>query len=316
MKTKLFLFLLIVSGCVLQKEHFDEVRKTPKQNLIPPGTVWLRDNLFMDKTEVRNLDYLEFLYWTSKYEPEKYKALLPDTLLWRNIDNYNEPYVLYYLRHSVYRNYPVVGVSYEQAVAFCKWRSDRVNQFMYIRDHYKNKEVKWDTVKNFPELVRYSLPTKEQWEYAAGAGLDYSFFPMGYEKVLDQKNIPVSNTLEYYNLLKYSQQPVTYIRIRECFGPMETTGTLITDYTTPVYTGQPNKYGIYNLLGNVSELIADSTFKGLNYETGLDGGTLKLKKEDYPLVDSTSNGYDYKYTFRYQKPKAWLGFRCVCEVLK
>jgi formylglycine-generating enzyme required for sulfatase activity len=316
MKNQKFLLLICISsllfGFVLKKTQYDEVRKVPKQKITPPGTVWLKDNLFMDETEVRNLDYLEFLYWTSKNDSAQLKSLLPDTLVWRGVLNYSEPYVLYYMRHPGYRDYPAVGISYEQAIAFCEWRSDRVNQFIYIRDHYKNVEVKWDTVKTFTRRVRYSLPTKEQWEYAANAGLDYSIYPMGYEKVLDKNNLPVSNTLEYYNLMKYSAQPV-YL-IKECFGATLTAS--FVDYTTPVKTGQPNKYGIYNLLGNVSEMIADSAFKGLNYQTGLDGGTLKLRKEDYPVIDSTENGYDYKYTFRYQKPKAWLGFRCVCEVLK
>ena len=76
-------------------------------------------SFYMDETEVRNLDYLEYLYWTVRVYgadyPEIYNHALPDTLVWREKLAYNEPYVLYYLRHPSYRDYPVVGVNWLQA---------------------------------------------------------------------------------------------------------------------------------------------------------------------------------------------------------
>jgi gliding motility-associated lipoprotein GldJ len=95
-------------------------------------------SFYMDQTEVRNLDYLEYLYWTNNvFGPNYYdvvKKAMPDTLVWRDRLAYNEPYVEYYLRHPSYRDYPVVGINWLQASDFCAWRTDRVNEFILIRE--------------------------------------------------------------------------------------------------------------------------------------------------------------------------------------
>src|SRR5580698_4700156 len=93
-----------------------------------PDIVFSNDNVprrvtvnsfYIDQTEVPNVDYREYLYWTArvfgKDFPEVYSRALPDTLCWRNALAYNEPYVEYYFRHPSYNYYPVVGVSWVQA---------------------------------------------------------------------------------------------------------------------------------------------------------------------------------------------------------
>lgn len=94
-------------------------------------------SFYIDQFEVTNFNWLEYLYWIKRtYEeyPMIYKNALPDTLCWRSPLAYNEPYVEYYLRHPSYQNYPVVGVSWAQANDFCTWRTDRVNEFILIRE--------------------------------------------------------------------------------------------------------------------------------------------------------------------------------------
>ncbi len=94
-------------------------------------------SFYIDQFEVTNFNWLEYLYWIKRtYEeyPMIYKNALPDTNCWRSPLAYNEPYVEYYLRHPAYQNYPVVGVSWNQANDFCKWRTDRVNEFILIRE--------------------------------------------------------------------------------------------------------------------------------------------------------------------------------------
>ncbi|HEU4717809.1 MAG TPA: SUMF1/EgtB/PvdO family nonheme iron enzyme, partial [Bacteroidia bacterium] len=144
---------------------------------------------------------------------------------------------------------------------------------------------------------------------AAAAGLDYTNYPLGYQKLTDRHNFPVSNTLEYSNLLGYHFTPAQSEMQRE-WGLNNVEVPVM-----PVLTGKENSYGLFNFLGNVSEIIDGNCFKGLNYETALDGSTFLLKRGDYQVVDSTAYGYDYKFTFRYKKPQAWLGFRCACKVL-
>ena len=87
----------------------------------------------MDETEVTNLMYLEYLDWIKRVYPPTddnfkkiYAGAVPDTLVWRNRLGYSEMMVENYLRHPAFMNYPVVGVSWIQAVEYANWRSDRV----------------------------------------------------------------------------------------------------------------------------------------------------------------------------------------------
>ncbi|HRN56011.1 MAG TPA: SUMF1/EgtB/PvdO family nonheme iron enzyme [Agriterribacter sp.] len=101
-------------------------------------------SFYIDKTEVANVHYREYLHWLeSVFDDPQYAAVLdaarPDTLVWREELAYNEPLVEYYFRHPSYNYYPVVGVSWKQASDFCLWRSDRVNERILVEKGYINK---------------------------------------------------------------------------------------------------------------------------------------------------------------------------------
>ena len=92
-------------------------------------------SFYMDETEVSNQDYREYVHWLGRIYPgdkKKIDSSLPDTTLWRSELAYNEPYVENYFRHPAYSDYPVVGVSWEQANEYCAWRTDRVNEQILI----------------------------------------------------------------------------------------------------------------------------------------------------------------------------------------
>lgn len=94
-------------------------------------------SFYMDETEVTNLMYLEYLDWLKRVFPPSnenfrkiYEGAVPDTLVWRNRLGFNEVMTNNYLRHPAYAEYPVVGVSWLQAVEFSNWRTDRVNEMI------------------------------------------------------------------------------------------------------------------------------------------------------------------------------------------
>ncbi|HMU98052.1 MAG: SUMF1/EgtB/PvdO family nonheme iron enzyme [Chitinophagales bacterium] len=97
-------------------------------------------SFYMDETEVKNVDYREYIYWLQRVfggdHPEFVSAAKPDSLCWRRNLAYNEPYVKYYFTHPSYNTYPVVGVSWLQASEYCKWRTDRVNEMLLIKKGY------------------------------------------------------------------------------------------------------------------------------------------------------------------------------------
>lgn len=110
-------------------------------------------SFYMDQTEVTNFYWLEYLYWINRAYgetyPMVYKNALPDTLCWRSPLAFNEKYVEYYLRHPAYRDYPVVGVSWLQANDYCKWRTDRVNEYIMIREGIMDYNTDQTNENNF-----------------------------------------------------------------------------------------------------------------------------------------------------------------------
>nr|HMQ43875.1 gliding motility lipoprotein GldJ [Mariniflexile sp.] len=128
-------------------------------------------SFYMDETEVTNAMYMEYLDWIKRVYPPSdenfraiYEGALPDTLVWRNRLGYNEVMTENYLRHPGYGEYPVVGVSWIQAVEFANWRSDRVNEYNLEKAGYLKRDAKivdvnaestfnTDTYVNAPSLT-------------------------------------------------------------------------------------------------------------------------------------------------------------------
>ena len=86
-----------------------------------------------DKKAFKKYKYNYTESFTSSYQ-EVFRKALPDTLCWRSPLSSMEHFVNYYLRHPAYRDYPVVGVSWIQANEYCKWRTDRVNEYILARE--------------------------------------------------------------------------------------------------------------------------------------------------------------------------------------
>ena len=126
-------------------------------------------SFYMDETEVTNKMYLEYLDWIKRtYPPEEdnfraiYNGVLPDTLVWRNRLGYNEVMTENYLRHPGYGEYPVVGVSWIQAVEFANWRTDRVNELQLQQNGYlkQGSELEATADANFSTDTYINSPTQ------------------------------------------------------------------------------------------------------------------------------------------------------------
>ena len=203
-----------------------------KAQINPPGTVKIKDNIYIDETEITNFNWREYVMWLEKKHGKnaiEYKNALPDTLVWKEEESFNEPYAQYYYSHPAYNDYPVVGISYGQAVQYCKWRTERVKELFEIKALTDKKNV-------YPTNFEYRLPTKEEWETAAKIG--YS------EKTQQQLNT------------KYKGQILANLK-RNKEDNVVVAGNIPdnADITAQVKSYWPNAAGCYNLIGNVAEMI-------------------------------------------------------------
>ncbi len=126
--------MIPIQGGTFMIGERDEFITAPRNNAQRTITV---SSFYMDKYEVSNLNWREYEHWMSvvfgAVAPNLVQQTLPDTTVWREELAYNEPYVENYYRHPAFSFYPVVGISWEQAMAYSRWRTDRVNELALVQ---------------------------------------------------------------------------------------------------------------------------------------------------------------------------------------
>lgn len=254
--------------------------------VISKDTAWISDNgEIVRETITRGLtgDY-DFL---NTYIVNVY----PDTTAWINdFENaYNEPYVRMYFSHGGYSEYPVVGVSWEQANAFANWRTEFLRRSLGKQGVY---------------VEPYRLPTEAEWEYAARAGVNENKYPW-------EGDLPLTE-----------EKGCFYANFKPQDGNYVQDGHLIT---SRVGTYSPNDFGLYDMAGNVSEWTStafnESVSKltsDMNPEYRYDAA----KEDPYKMKRKIVCGGSWKDVahnirsdirmWEYQnEQRSYIGFRCV-----
>jgi gliding motility-associated lipoprotein GldK len=219
----------------------------------------------------------------------------PDTLCWIADFTYsfNEPLTTRYFWHPAFDNYPVVGVTWKQASAFCIWRTNYLNAALNSAGQI--------------EVQDYRLPVETEWEYAARGGLEHSMYPWGGYYTRNKEGCFLAN-----------------------FKPLR--GNYIDDggsTTLTVGSYQPNEYGLYDMAGNVAEWTSNAYDESAymfthdlnpDYKYNAspnDPPVLKRKvirggswKDIGYYLQNGSRAYEYQDT-----SKSYIGFRCVRSYL-
>ena len=221
----------------------------------------------------------------------EYINIYPDTLCWVHDYAYsmNEDYTRSYFSSPAYDNYPVVGVSWRQAKAFCVWRSNMLNQYL--------ENIDYSTLNDF------RLPTESEWEFAARGGIQAECYPWGGPYVRNPNGCFLAN----------------YEPLRGAYDDDGGVKTLMVGHYAP------NDYGLYDMAGNVSEWCLDayneSTYIVANAVSPV---YIYDAKDDDPMplklkVVRGGSWKDQKYFIQVQTrdkeymdtAKCYIGFRCV-----
>jgi len=220
--------------------------------------------------------------------------IYPDTLVWvRDFAySYNEPMAKQYYSHPAFGNYPVVGVNWKQANAFCEWRTQYLNS--YLIGHKRATET------------NFRLPTEAQWEYAARGGRSQEPYPWGGPYLRNRKGCLLAN-----------------------FKPGR--GNYPEDggfYTVRADAYWPNDFGLYCMAGNVAEWTSSLYYEGsYNFQSDMnpdirwnaqDQDPPRMKRKVIRGGSWKDVGYYLRTstrTFEYQDTaKSYIGFRCVIDL--
>ncbi len=241
------LFLSLSSG---KKPGLKTALKTLEGfcNFVPTGkTVLNNDTLsvqsfYISSGEVTNLQYQEFLHDLKKEgETEKLAIAMIDSVRWNNRLSNNQSFVDYYHQHPAYHNYPVVNISKEGAELFCEWLSQQ-----------------YDSLSNGELKLTFRLPTRAEWMRAARGDRHYSVYSWGGPYLRNAKGMILANFMRFGAENIHRNTDTGEFEVVP--GPV---GPMLSDWadvTAPSLSYFPNDYGIYNMNGNVSEMISNGDF--------------------------------------------------------
>lgn len=272
---------------ILKERKEDSVEYT--HLFYPPNSLPIGKALFLEKSEVANIHYLEFLHFVSLDSgQQKAQAYYPA---------FEEKELEDYLHNPTFYFYPVVGVSQEQAEAYCQWKSQILNvkfaQF-YNEHNFQEHEEIIKNGKTYQFIGR--LPTTEEWlreGKRAFQEADTIEFELGKKAVKF-----LFNEKENLGFNDANKTPSKGDHLRLLKFNLSDTKPFYLRWSIPFYifSYEPSSTNFYNLIGNVSEIVQEGYAIGGSYETSWRGLELERNYEQVPAKN--------------------VGFRCVCELIK
>ena len=245
-------------------------------------------SFYLDQTEIANIHWLEYLHYIRRDSSEAFfQSALPDTTVWEKELAYNTPYVSNYLRYPGFRYYPVVGVSWDQAVDYCRWRTEAVNKqkaMEYYGEDYIDGDI--PPVESGIYLPEFRLPTEAEWEYAAYGQIGDQWLD---ENQTQRRLYPWDGrTIRSSKRGDLGKFQANFKRGRGDYagiaGALNDAGFV----TTSIYEYAPNDFGLYNMAGNVNEWGFD-IYRPLNFQDMEDLNP--IRKSDF--LDEEED-YDYE----------------------
>ena len=222
-------------------------------------------SFFLDQTEIANIHWLEYLHYIERDSSETYfQSALPDTTVWEKELAFNTPYVSNYLRYPGFRYYPVVGVSWNQAVDYCRWRTEAVNKqraMEYYGEDYVDGDI--PPIESGIYLPEFRLPTEAEWEYAAYGQVGDQWLD---ENQTQRRLYPWDGrTIRSSKRGNVGKFQANFKRGRGDYagiaGALNDAGFV----TMNIYEYAPNDFGLYNMAGNVNEWVFD-IYRPLNFQ--------------------------------------------------
>ena len=222
-------------------------------------------SFFLDQTEIANIHWLEYLHYIQRDSSETYfQSALPDTTVWEKELAFNTPYVSNYLRYPGFRYYPVVGVSWNQAVDYCRWRTEAVNKqraMEYYGEDYIDGDI--PPIESGIYLPEFRLPTEAEWEYAAYGQVGDQWLD---ENQTQRRLYPWDGrTIRSSKRCSVGKFQANFKRGRGDYagiaGALNDAGFV----TINIYEYAPNDFGLYNMAGNVNEWVFD-IYRPLNFQ--------------------------------------------------